>query len=135
MFKQQINALQLILDNVKLQINSDIPDDNLIKQNEEEDLIETLSGIIYDLIISDPSQYTNPKFHEKIVDEVEEVAIEQLKHLYITHFKSIDKILNTESYINSFEFLETLVFDNGINKNMLRLKLQYLNQNYYYVKQ
>ena len=82
MFKQQINALQVILDNVKLPINPDNVDDNLIKEKEEGELIETLSDIINDLIISDPAQYSNPKFHEKIVDEVEEVAIEQLKHLY-----------------------------------------------------
>jgi putative phage-type endonuclease len=82
MFKQQIDALQLILDNVTLPINADNSDDNLIKEREEEELIETLSGIINDLIISDPTQYTNPKFHEKIVEEVEEVAIEQLNHLY-----------------------------------------------------
>ena len=32
MFKQQINALQVILDNVKLPINPDNVDDNLIKE-------------------------------------------------------------------------------------------------------
>ncbi len=85
MFKQQIAALQVILDNVTLPMTCEIPDDNLIKEKEEEELIETLSGIINDLIISDPTQYSNPKFHEKIVEEVEEVAIEQLKYLYNIH--------------------------------------------------
>ena len=82
MFKQQIHELQLILDNFILPINADNSDDTLIKEKDEEELIETLSGIINDLIISDPAQYTNPKFHEKIVEEVEEVALEQLKDLY-----------------------------------------------------
>ena len=82
MFKQQIDALQMILDKFTLPNNADISDENLIKEKDEEELIETLSGIINDIIISDPTQYTNINFHEKIVEQVEEVAIEQLKDLY-----------------------------------------------------
>ena len=51
MFKQQIDALQMILDKFTLPNNADISDENLIKEKDEEELIETLSGIINDIII------------------------------------------------------------------------------------
>lgn len=135
MFKQQIDALQSILDNVTLPIINDNADDNLIKEKDEEELIETLSGIINDLIISDPTQYTNPNFHEKIVEEVEEVAIEQLKHLYKVDNEDFLEELETiiEKAMNLFyrhvapiRSYSTTFIRTKPNIDIMRKKIEYL---------
>ena len=137
MFKQQINALQLILDNVALPIsdtNYD-NDNNLIKEKEEEDLIETLSGIINDLILTDPSQYSSPNFHEKIVEEVQELAIEQLKHIYNTENEDflqelgdiIEKAMNLfYRHIAPIRSYPTTFIRTKPNREIMRKKIEYL---------
>jgi len=135
MFKQQIHDLQLILDNFTLPINADIPDDNLIKEKDEEDLIETLSCIINDLIISDPAQYTNPKFHEKIVEEVEEFTIEQLKYLYKVDDEDfleelagiIEKAMNLfYRHVAPRRSYSTTFIRTKPNREIMRKKIEYL---------
>ena len=49
---------------------------------EEEELIETATLLIHELIIDDVMRYSSPNFHETIIAEVEELFEEQFKNLY-----------------------------------------------------
>ena len=132
MFTNHIAALQNILNKVILPINHD---DNIIKEEQEIEMIEFLSEIIYDLVISDPMEYINPNFHEKIVDEVEEFAIEQFKDLYNVHDNEFieELAIIIEKSMNLFyrhiapirSYLTTFIRINP-NVEVMRKKIEYL---------
>ena len=83
-----------LIDNLQHLINSfvfpetvdDIP---IIHKNlsdkEEEDLFESITILISELIENDMMRYTSPKFHESVVEEIEELLEEQFKFLYDKH--------------------------------------------------
>jgi len=82
-----IDNLQYLIDSFVLpkmddcEYNSSIIHKNL-SDKEEEDLFESVTLLINELIENDMMRYTSPKFHELMVEEIEELLEEQLKYLY-----------------------------------------------------
>ena len=57
-------------------------EERVIQQKEEEELLETLAELVNERILADPLRYHQPTFHEDIVEEITELAIEQFSFLY-----------------------------------------------------
>ena len=78
---QHLIDLFVLPETDECEYNSAIIHKNL-SDKEEEDLFESITLLISELIENDMMRYTSPKFHELVVEEIEELLEEQLKYLY-----------------------------------------------------